>query len=240
MISTHPANQPQTLGIKAFTLIELLVVISIIALLISILLPALGQARESARRAECLARIKALVFVNYTYAQDYKQTWVNYDMGSSRSWVRTWFNAKYMPSANAGLPAQSTYWNFKWNTCPSPSTNANGYNSAGKPDMLAYNQHFGWMHGTHSGIAKWKWVRVDQITIPTKTTMFVDGNAMYNATETNYYYRHFSGIQENKHNGNANYGFADGHASSIDSTTALANNENAYTSGKYPFIQSFQ
>ncbi|MCZ7623964.1 MAG: type II secretion system GspH family protein [Candidatus Kuenenia sp.] len=48
----------KTRGISGFTLIELLVVIAIIGILVSILLPVLGKARESARRTQCASNLK--------------------------------------------------------------------------------------------------------------------------------------------------------------------------------------
>lgn len=52
---------------KGFTLIELLVVVAIIALLIAILLPSLGAARDRARTTVCLANLKALGQANCLY-----------------------------------------------------------------------------------------------------------------------------------------------------------------------------
>jgi prepilin-type N-terminal cleavage/methylation domain-containing protein len=56
-----------------FTLIELLVVISIIALLIAILLPALGAARESAVRVECLSYQRQMVTATISFGAEEKK-----------------------------------------------------------------------------------------------------------------------------------------------------------------------
>ncbi len=55
---------------KGFTLIELLVVVAIIAVLVSILLPAVNQARENARSAVCLSHLKQTGNGSLAYAQD--------------------------------------------------------------------------------------------------------------------------------------------------------------------------
>jgi len=79
---------------RAFTLVELLVVVAVIALLVSVLLPALAGARTAGRCASCISNLRQLTLAQAAYALSHDGRLVNYGLAHgpggldiSGSWV---------------------------------------------------------------------------------------------------------------------------------------------------------
>ncbi len=157
---------------RGFTLIELLVVISIISLLISILLPALGKARQAAHAAKCMSLLKQYGISNEVYTSINKGRYLPVRTDTGR---KNWY-ANDAFRDNFGRPKRSAAGKWDWNRiflCPSSRAQQEAYFTSNKegsmPDSYGYN-----LSGLSSKLQN-TGIPTSRIIKPGKKMMFADG-----------------------------------------------------------------
>ena len=210
----------QTSRSQGFTLIELLVVISIIALLISILLPALTAARESARSIQCMNQLKQIAMMASIYIDEHDGKF------PGDQWTESVQNVS-SPGLQEALGLDQIPGNKKVDTlvtCPTlqslrPTKRWNFHRTYGINVLLTVRSgEFGPNPDT---VTRWH-----QILFPTKMAFFLDGAITEDpVTEAfGWYYRITANASQitsgghslqYPHNGANNFVFTDGHASSL-------------------------
>ncbi len=173
---------------KAFTLVELLVVISIIALLLSILMPALGRARDAGMSVVCKNNLRTMGLAEFLHAEenDRKIAWTRLDSSGSGGYSAVYFAAQLwstyekvkIPGLNdfRAIPYKSP----KWLMCPAekkltwgdvPLYRGSTFSHYWLPDLgyarNAYNHNIG-VPGKPQG-------NIDQIDSPSRQANIIDG-----------------------------------------------------------------
>lgn len=109
---THPKPERRRQG---FTLIELLVVIAIIAILASLLLPALSRAKEQAKRSACINNIRQLTLSALMYANDRESYLPSPGSTHAPYWVGTRFRDLLVDGYDLQREMFYCPSNFGWN-----------------------------------------------------------------------------------------------------------------------------
>lgn len=219
MVRAHsqPAQVPRRR--KAFTLIEVLVVVAIIALLISILLPSLRQARELTRQTICLHNEKTLGMAWYQYQIDNKGAFVyggatsNPKIDNPPGWIQYIGTDPANQSEAVQIKAIQMGALFKYTRtveayhCPSRQKN----------EIRTYEGNFG-----VAGIPNAPWPpnpstwRIDQLKRPSNRIVYQDDSpkdwdAIWHIPwDTPVWWNHL----EARHTKSSTFAFADGHSES--------------------------